>query len=107
MQPPGGRRRRGEQGRTRGFGGMGGNKLKERFLASAAFKTVYEDAYRELYAEIYARNGAKNALDSIAKVLPTVDGYDAQTTTADVEALRTLIQQRTEHLATDSVITSG
>jgi len=106
VQPPGDDAD-GEQGRTRGFGGNGGNKLKERFLASTAFRTVYEDAYRELYAAIYARNGAKNALDSIAKVLPTVGGYNAQTTAADVEALRTLIQQRTEHLATDIVITSG
>ncbi|MFC0030271.1 CotH kinase family protein [Micromonospora chaiyaphumensis] len=105
MQPPGGDNGVGEQDRTRGFGGMGGNKLKERFLASAAFKTVYEDAYRELYQKIYAKNGAKNTLDSITKVLPTVDGYNAQTAGADVERLRTLIQQRTDHLATDTVIT--
>ena len=37
---------------------QGGNKLKERFLASAAFKTVYEDAYRDLYRKIYADGAA-------------------------------------------------
>ncbi|MEO3821403.1 hypothetical protein [Plantactinospora sp. B24E8] len=88
-------------------GGLGGNKLKERFLASAAFKPVYEDAYRDLYQKIYADGTALNAIESITKVLSTVDGYDEQKTTADVEQLKTLLRQRTSHLATDSVITSG
>jgi spore coat protein CotH len=89
-----------------GFGGMGGNKLKERYLASAAFKTVYEDAYRDLYHKIYAGAAALNTLDSIARVLSTVDGNDEQKTAADAEQLRTLIRQRIQYLATDSVITS-
>jgi spore coat protein CotH len=86
-----------------GFAGMGGNKLKERFLASAAFKSVYEEAYRDLYNRIYANGTAMNALDSIAGVLSGIDGYDRQAT--DIDQLRTLIQQRTEHLAADTVIT--
>ncbi|GAA2577557.1 hypothetical protein GCM10010399_04070 [Dactylosporangium fulvum] len=46
-------------------------KLKERFLASAAFKAVYEDAYRDLYRKIYAGAAALNTLDSITKVNQT------------------------------------
>ncbi|RNH97827.1 spore coat protein CotH [Micromonospora aurantiaca] len=95
----------GEGGRARGM--MSGHKLKERFLASAAFKTVYEDAYRELYQKIYAQNGAQKALDEIVAVLPTVGGYQAQTTDTAVEQLRALIGRRSDHLATDAVITAG
>jgi spore coat protein CotH len=97
MQPP-----PGGQG---GQGGFGGHKLKERFLSSTMFKTVYEDAYRELFRKIFADGAALKALDSITKVLSNVGGYDAAKVTADVEQLRTLIRQRTEHLATDRVIT--
>jgi spore coat protein CotH len=106
MQPPGGNTAGGPGGQG-GFGGMGGNKLKERFLASAAFKTIYEDAYQQLYRKIYAGADALNILDNITKVLATVDGSNADKTTADAEQLRTLIRERTEHLATDAVITGG
>jgi spore coat protein CotH len=94
MRPPGG-----------GFGGMGGNKLKERFLASAAFTTAYEDAYRDLYNRIYANGTASAAADRIAAVLSTVEGYDERRTTNEVNQLRTVVEQRTEHLATDTVVT--
>ena len=103
MQPPGGMQPGGAGGR----GGFGGHKLKERFLASAAFTTVYHDAYRDLYRKIYAGAGALNILDGITKVLATVEGSDAGRTASDAEQLRNLIVQRTEHLATDSVITGG
>jgi spore coat protein CotH len=106
MQPPDGNTAGGPGG-PGGFGGMGGNKLKERFLASAAFKTVYEDAYRDLYHKMYAGADALNILDSITKVLSNVDGNDEQRTIADAEQLRTLIRERTQYLATDSVITSA
>jgi spore coat protein CotH len=104
MQPPGAGGNGGDPGG--GFGGLGGNKLKERFLASDAFRTVYDDAYRDLYRKIYGSGAATQALDDIANVLSTVDGYDAKATSGDVEQLRSAIRQRTEHLATDSVITS-
>jgi spore coat protein CotH len=105
MQPPGGQQPGGGPGG--GFGGMGGNKLKERFLASAAFKPVYEEAYRELYDKIYANGTAAAAVDRLAGLLPTVDGYNEQSTTNEINQLRTTIKQRTEHLATDPVITGG
>jgi len=84
--------------------GMGGNKLKECFLASPAFKQIYEDAYRVLYAEIYGGGKAWTALAAITKVLTAVDGYDAESTSNDAEQLRTIIQQRTASLAENEVI---
>ena len=108
MQPPGGAvtdaDEEGADTPGRGFGGMGGNKLKERFLAGAAFKQDYEDAYRELYEQIYGAGKALTTLDSITKVLATVDGYNAETASTDAQQLRTLIQQRTTSLAGNEVI---
>ncbi|GAA4609510.1 spore coat protein CotH [Actinoplanes octamycinicus] len=96
MQPPGG----GEGGPR----AMGGHKLKERFLASAAFKSVYQDAFRELYQKIYGSGAAASALDATLKVLSSVDGYDEQAATSEAGKLRTLIQQRTAYLAGNAII---
>jgi spore coat protein CotH len=96
MQPPG--------APGRGFGGMGGNKLKERFLASAACKPAYEDAYREMYEQIYGDGKALTTLSGITKVLATVDGYNAETASKDAQQLQTLVQQRTTSLANNEVI---
>ena len=88
----------------RGFGRMGGNKLKERYLASSAHQKGYEDAFRELYAQLYGDNKALTTLDGITRVLATVDGYNAETAAADAQQLRTLIEQRTNSLAGNAVI---
>lgn len=98
-QQPGG-------GNGRG-GGFGGNKLKERFLASAAFKTAYDDAYRQRYQEIYGNGTATTALDAALKALSTVEGYDAKAGATEAEQLRTLIQQRTAYLAKNPIITGA
>jgi spore coat protein CotH len=87
-----------------GFGGLGGHKLKERFLASSTFKQVYEDAYRELYQKIYASATAQQSLQRITQVLSTVDGYDEQATASDAQQLKTMIEQRTAALATNEVV---
>nr|MDT0659011.1 CotH kinase family protein [Micromonospora sp. DSM 115978] len=95
-QPDGGQRQ----------GGMrAGHLLKERFLASDAFTAVHEAAYRELYQEMYGSGRALAAIDEITAVLATVDGYDAAAVTADADQLRTLVQQRTESLRDNEVIT--
>jgi spore coat protein CotH len=88
-----------------GGGRFGGHRLKERALASAAFKPVYEQAYRDLYRRVYAGARALSTLDAITKVLGTVGGNDPATTAADAERLRTLLVARTQSLATDPVIT--
>ncbi|WP_431972799.1 CotH kinase family protein [Micromonospora haikouensis] len=108
MQPPGGgatEQEGGEAGPVRMGGMMTGHKLKERFLASDAFKEVYEDAYRELYQQVYASGRATGALDAITGVLKTVDGVDAAAVDSDAERLRALVQQRTESLKNNEVIT--
>jgi spore coat protein CotH len=96
--PPGG-------GGGPGGGFMTGNKLKERFLATDAFKQVYEDAYRDLYQKIYAGGAAVAAIDGITATLATVPGNDANATKTDADKLRTLVQQRAAALAKDKVIT--
>lgn len=75
----------------RRFGGMGGHRLKERFLASAAFKPAYEAAYRDLYRRIYAHGAALRTLDRLATVLPAGSA-------ADIDRLRAVVGQRTAAL---------
>lgn len=83
---------------------MMGHKLKERFLASAAFKATYEDAYRELYRQVFGSGKAAESLTAISTVLKKVDGADAAAVDSDVARLRTLIGQRTESLGKHEVI---
>lgn len=110
IQPPGGDAGRPGAGTdprgnaARGGGMRAGHVLKERFLASDAFKGVYEDAYRELYQQVYGGGRALAALDGIVKVLATVDGYQAESGTGEADRLRALIQQRSASLATNEVI---
>ncbi|GAA1853738.1 CotH kinase family protein [Asanoa iriomotensis] len=81
-------------GNAMGGGRFGGNELKERFQASAAFTKVYEDAYADLHEKIYGNGTALASLDRITKVLSTVDGYNAQAAASEIDQLRTLIQQQ-------------
>lgn len=81
-----------------GGGGRGGNELKERFLASEAFQSVYDAAYADLYAQLYASGTAAGLLDSIAAVLPLSDGLTAEELAGETQTLRTFIQQRTDAL---------
>ncbi|MER5701261.1 CotH kinase family protein [Micromonospora sp. NPDC002296] len=110
VQPPGGAdagREGGDAERGRPGGMMSDHKLKERFLASDAFKGVYEDAYRTLYQQVYADGRAAGSLDAITTVLKTVDGADVTVVDADADRLRTVVKQRTESLRDNEVITGG
>jgi spore coat protein CotH len=79
-----------------GMGGMGGNELKERFLASEAFQDEYLAAYDELYDSLFASGAALEAVDT-AQAAAELNGADV----ADAaETLKATIQQRTEFLAT-------
>ncbi|GIE92177.1 CotH kinase family protein [Actinoplanes regularis] len=107
FEPPAGMQQPGQGGAPGGGGrgfSMGGNKLKERFLASNTFKAAYQDAYRDLYQQIYGSGAALSGLTAITQVLATIDGYDREAATSEAGKLRTLIQQRTEYLAGTDVI---
>lgn len=78
------------------LGGMGGNELKERFLASEALQDEYLAAYDELYESLFASGAALEAVDT-AQAAAELNGADV----ADAaETLKATIQQRTEFLAT-------
>jgi spore coat protein CotH len=79
-------------------GGRGGNELKERFLASDAFASLYNDAYAELYEQLYASGTAAGLLDRIAAVVPSSDGLTQEELAEHTDTLRTFIQERTEAL---------
>ena len=81
-----------------GGGVRGGNELKERFLASDAFASLYDDAYAELYNQLYASGTAAALLDRIAAVVPSSDGLTPEELAQQAETLRTFIQERTEAL---------
>ncbi|MFC9836586.1 CotH kinase family protein [Rhodococcus sp. NPDC127530] len=88
-------------------GGGGGNALKERFLASEALASVYEDAYRELYRHLFGSGRAIEILDEIAQTVPASDGLGAEKLTSEVETLRARLQARTDALAANKVIVAG
>lgn len=96
--PPTGASAGGAAGGGAGGGGRGGNELKERFLASDAFASLYDGAYAELYDQLYGSGTAAGLLDRIAAVVPTSDGLTADELAQQAETLRTFIQERTEAL---------
>ncbi|GIE31665.1 hypothetical protein Ait01nite_047100 [Actinoplanes italicus] len=99
FQPPEGMER------PPGGGFRSGHKLKERFLASAAWKDTYRWAYRELYNKIYGNAAALNRIKEITAVIGTVQGANAEATATEASNLSTLILQRTQYLATHEIIT--
>ncbi|MEU4240553.1 CotH kinase family protein [Actinoplanes sp. NPDC026619] len=99
MQLPEGMQPNNAGGGGRGMGGFGGNKLKERFLASSAFQQIYQEAYQDEYRKIYASGAATKALDAALTVLDDVKGYDQAAGATEADGLRTLIDQRTKFLA--------
>ncbi|WP_167382154.1 CotH kinase family protein [Corynebacterium suranareeae] len=80
-------------------GGMGGNQLKERFLASDAFTEIYEQVYWELYEEMYGSGKALEVLDEIAASIPETDAVTADEINTEVISMREWIAARTEALA--------
>jgi spore coat protein CotH len=79
-------------------GGRGGNELKERFLASTAFQSVYDAAYADLYEQLYNSGTASDLLDRIAAVVPASDGLTAEELAEQTATLRKFIGERTEAL---------
>ncbi len=75
-------------------GGRGGNRLKERFLASAAFKETYQRAYAEMHQAIFGSGVALTELDRLAAVISTSNLLDASTIQSEVASLRTAINSQ-------------
>jgi spore coat protein CotH len=80
-------------------GPRSGHTLKERFLATPAFKARYETVYRELFQKLYASGAATKALDR-ASTASKVAGGTAATVDGEAASLRTLIDNRTTSLTT-------
>ncbi|MET7402543.1 CotH kinase family protein [Dactylosporangium sp. NPDC005572] len=78
-------------------GPRGGNALKERALASAVFRPVYERAYRDLYRTLFASGLALSTVDKVASAAGGAAG-------AEAARLRDLIARRTELLAANEVV---
>lgn len=73
---------------------LGGNLLKERFLASPAFTEVYDTAYWELYDQIYADGQALKLLDAIVETVPVTDGLSTEELQAQKDTLRKFLTER-------------
>lgn len=76
-----------------------GNPLKDRFLASPAFRPRYERVYWQLYDEIYAGGLANRLLDEIVARVPVTEGLPQQQLDEAAGKLRDWIAQRTAALA--------
>lgn len=96
--PPGGGRLPGGAG-----AGIGGNKLKDRFLASAAFKGLYEEQYREVYAATLAGGQAEKTLTAIVDSYARNTGAD-QAVQSEADSLRTMLRERVTALDADEVV---
>ncbi|WP_211439658.1 CotH kinase family protein [Corynebacterium glutamicum] len=88
-----------DMGDREGGGSMGGNQLKERFLASDAFTEIYEQGYWELYEETYGSGTSIELLDEIAASIPESDAVTADEIATEVASMREWITARTEALA--------
>lgn len=87
--------------------GLGGHVLKERFLATPAFRDEVYEAYRELYRTYFAGGRALQVLERFADTLASAEGVDAATRTAvqqDVATVRRFFTARTAALATSTLI---
>jgi len=85
-----------------GGGRLGGNKLKERFLADAHFKKLYLAEYWKLYDALFASGAAANELARLEGVLVTgaLSLVDAATVKSEADRVRATLDARTKALAT-------
>lgn len=93
--PGGGQMPNGGQFGGGNAGGMGGNLLKERFLASDAFSDIYAQAYADVYNALYGDGQALAELDALSAVLANSGLVDEATLQSEVEALRSAIETMT------------
>ncbi len=55
---------------------LGGNLLKDKFLASTAWAPTYDEKYAQLYRQLFADGHAHARLEGIAARVPLSDGLD-------------------------------
>lgn len=91
-QFPDGQRPAGDGGENVFGGGMGGNLLKERFLAAPEFEATYADAYAEMYAALYGDGQADAELERLSQVVAESGLVDPATIETGVAALRTALE---------------
>lgn len=82
-----------------GTGARGGNLLKERFLASDAFRELYLAEYRKVYEELFVSGRARRELERLQKVLSSSEAIDPARLEAEGSELVTTIQSRRRELA--------
>jgi spore coat protein CotH len=87
-------------GGARGPAGIGGNALKNRFLASTKFQQVYLQEYREIYDELLVKGQALEALSKVEKLLTenATSLVDLSIITNEVARMRQTLTGRTEGL---------
>lgn len=98
-QPPGGERQ--------GGGMFGGNKLKERFLATESFKQVYEEQYRQVYAKVFGDGQALGRLDAVVAAYNLNARADGNAVGTEAATLRTTLEKRVEALRDHEVVRGG
>lgn len=96
-----------DENRPPGGSMMGGHALKEKFLATPAFKKIYEEQYRELYQQILGDGTGSSLLDEIVASYKLNKGADAAKVEGEANTLRTFLKTRTESLRTDEAIVGG
>ncbi|MCL8017235.1 CotH kinase family protein [Streptomyces sp. AS02] len=90
-------------GGGRGGGFSSGHILKERFLESDAFDSVYKKAYRTLYQKLYKSGTAVESLQSITEAARKA-GADTEGLDTAASTLKQTVTQRTKALAEDSQV---
>ncbi|MER7364910.1 CotH kinase family protein [Nonomuraea wenchangensis] len=92
---------------TISMGRMGGHPLKEKFLADAGFKKLYEEQYRALYAKLLAGDAASGLLDKLVAAYNLNAGADAAKVGEEAATLRTFLETRKKTLGADQAITGA
>jgi spore coat protein CotH len=81
-----------------------GHPLKEKFLANATFKKLYEEQYRALYTKLLAGGTAAGLLDDLVAAYKLNEKADTAKIEEEAKTLRTFLQARTKTLGSDKAI---
>ncbi|TYB57190.1 spore coat protein CotH [Nonomuraea sp. PA05] len=92
-----------------GGGGMMrmGHPLKEKFLANATFKKLYEEQYRALYTKLLGSGTATGLVNDLVAAYNLNEKSDPAKIEEEAKTLRTFLQTRTQTLRADKAITGA